>query len=77
MVATVATATVEVHAQADVTASPIQVELLDGGQVVDSVGFDAGALQAGRTIRRTVRFPDAPEDGWTVQPDAECIASAS
>jgi hypothetical protein len=75
MVATVARVTVEVRALTDVPNSPIQVELLDGGQVIDNFAFDAGALRAGRTIRRTVRFPDAPEDGWTVQPDAVCAAS--
>jgi hypothetical protein len=75
MVATVAQATVAVRAHAEVTSSPVHVELLDGDRVVDRLTFDAGALQAGATVHRTVRFPDAPEDGWTVQPDAVCSAS--
>lgn len=75
MIASVAEATVEVRALADVPNSPIKLELLDGDEVIDSVTFDAGALRAGRTIRRTVRFPNAPEAGWTVQPDAVCSAS--
>ena len=76
MVATVARARVEVHADADVTKTPVAIELVDAGRVVDRTTFDAGSLQAGGTIRRTVGFPNAPADGWTVQPDAECVASA-
>jgi len=75
MVATVKEVTVEVRANKTVIESPVVVELRDDGTVIDRIAFDAGALTQGTTIRRIVRFPNAPEDGWTVQPGAVCTAS--
>lgn len=73
--ATVREATVEVRANATVAESPVVVELRDDGAVIDRIAFDAGTLTQGTMVRRTVRFPNAPEEGWTVQPDTVCTAS--